>query len=45
MPRFRTITTIAVIVAAVTDVTWDGSSLHVSFGLPGGRRFASFVFP
>jgi hypothetical protein len=44
MPRLRTVAVVAVIVV-VTDVTWDGSSLRISFGLPGRRRIAQFVFP
>jgi len=44
MPRLRTIV-IGAIVVAVTDVTWDGTSLHVSFGWPGRKPIASFVFP
>ena len=43
MPRFRTIAILAVIVV-VSDVTWDGASLHISFGLPGRRRIVQFVF-
>ena len=34
MPRLRTIA-IAAAVIVVTDVTWDGTSLHISFGWPG----------
>jgi hypothetical protein len=45
MPRLRTIAIAAVVVVVVTDVTWDGTSLHISFGWPGRRRIASFVFP
>ena len=30
MPRLRTLALVAVVVV-VTDVTWDGTSLHVSF--------------
>jgi hypothetical protein len=44
MPRLRTVAILAVIVVA-TDVTWDGTSLHISFGWPGRRRIAQFVFP
>jgi hypothetical protein len=44
MPRFRTLA-IAAVVVVVTDVTWDGTSLHISFGWPGRKRIASFVFP
>ena len=35
----------AVALVVVTDVTWDGTSLHVSFGWPGRKPLASFVFP
>jgi hypothetical protein len=34
-----------VVLVVVTDVTWDGTSLHVSFGWPGRKPLASFVFP
>jgi hypothetical protein len=44
MPRLRTVVIIAVVVV-VTDVTWDGTSLHVSFGWPRRKPIASFVFP
>jgi hypothetical protein len=44
MPRLRTIA-IAALVIAVTDVTWDGTSLHISIRLPGRKPLASFVFP
>lgn len=44
MPRLRTIA-IAVAIVAFTDVTWDGTSLHISFGLPKRKPLASFVFP
>jgi hypothetical protein len=44
MSRLRTIAVVAVIVV-VTDVTWDGASLWISFGWPGRRRIAQFVFP
>ena len=44
MPRFRTIA-LAALVIAVTDVTWDGTSLHISFGLPRRKPFVSLVFP
>jgi hypothetical protein len=44
LPRLRTV---AIIVAVVvfTDVTWDGTSLRVSFGWPKRKPLASFVFP
>jgi hypothetical protein len=45
MPRLRTITAVTLIVVACTDVTWDDASLHVSFGVPRGRRLVSFRFP
>jgi hypothetical protein len=44
MPRFRTIA-LAALVVVVTDVTWDGTSLHVSFGLPRRKPLVSLVFP
>jgi hypothetical protein len=44
MPRLRTIA-IAAAVIVVTDVTWDGTSLHVSFGLPRRKPLVSLVFP
>jgi hypothetical protein len=44
MPRLRTVVIIAVVVV-VTDVTWDGKSLHISFGWPRRKPIASFVFP
>ena len=44
MPRLRTIVIVAAVIAA-TDVTWDGASLHISFGWPGRKPIASFVFP
>ena len=45
MPRLRTIVIAAVVVVVVTDVTWDGKSLHISVGWPGRTPVASFVFP
>ena len=48
MPRLRTVvvaTASAVAVVVVTDVTWDGKALSVSFGWPGRTPVASFVFP
>jgi len=45
MPRARIIAFAAVALVVVTDVTWDGTSLHVSFGWPGRKPLASFVFP
>jgi hypothetical protein len=44
MPRLRTVVILAVVVV-VTDVTWDGTSLHISFGWPRRKPIASFVFP
>jgi hypothetical protein len=44
MPRLRTVVIVAVVVV-VTDVTWDGTSLHISFGWPRRKPIASFVFP
>jgi len=44
MPRLGMIA-IAAMVVVVTDVTWDGMSLHISVGWPGRRPIASFVFP
>jgi hypothetical protein len=45
MPRVRTIAIAAIAVVVVTDVTWDGASLHISIGWPGRKPVASFVFP
>jgi hypothetical protein len=44
MPRLRTLAIVAVVVV-VTDVTWDGSSLHISVGWPGRPRIVQLVFP
>ena len=44
MPRLRMLAIVAVVVV-VTDVTWDGTSLHISFGWPGRRRIVQLVFP
>lgn len=44
MPRLRTLA-IAAVAVVVTDVTWDGTSLRISFGWPGRTPIASFVFP
>ena len=44
MPRRRTIL-IAAAVVVLTDVTWDGTSLRVSFGWPGRRAIVSLVVP
>jgi hypothetical protein len=45
MPRLRTLALAAVVVVVVTDVTWDGTSLHISIGWPRRKPIASFVFP
>ena len=45
MPRFRTVAIVAVAAVVLTDVTWDGTSLHVSFGWPGRKRLVELVFP
>lgn len=44
MPRIRKLLVVAAVVV-LTDVTWDGTSLHISFGWPGRKRLASFIFP
>jgi hypothetical protein len=44
MPRVRTLAIVAAIVV-LTDVSWDGTSLRVSFGWPGRKPFVSFEFP
>jgi hypothetical protein len=44
VPRLRTIALVALILV-LTDVTWDGTSLRISFGLPGRRRIIQLVFP
>jgi hypothetical protein len=44
MPRLRTIALVAALVV-VTDVTWDGTSLNISFGWPGRRRIVQFAIP
>jgi len=44
VPRLRTIALVALIVV-LTDVTWDGTSLRISIGLPGRRRLVQLVFP
>jgi hypothetical protein len=44
MPRLRTLAIVAAVIV-VTDVTWDGTSLHISFGWPGRMRIVQFVFP
>jgi len=36
---------IAAVVVVMTDVTWDGTSLHVSFGWPRRKRLVQFVIP
>jgi hypothetical protein len=45
VPRLRTVAVVAVVVLVVTDVTWDGTSLRISFGWPGRKPLASFVIP
>jgi hypothetical protein len=45
MARPRSIAIAAVVLVVVTDVTWDGKSLRVSFGWPGRKPIASFVLP
>jgi hypothetical protein len=44
MPRLRTIAIVAAVVV-FTDVTWDGTSLHISVGWPGRKRLVQFVLP
>jgi hypothetical protein len=44
MPRLRTIAIVAAVVV-LCDVSWDGNSLHVSFGWPGRKRIVQFSFP
>jgi hypothetical protein len=44
VPRFRTLA-IAAVVVVITDVTWDGRSLHISFGWPGRKRLVQLVIP
>jgi hypothetical protein len=44
MPRLRTLAFVAAVVV-LTDVTWDGTTLHVSIGWPGRKPVASFEFP
>jgi hypothetical protein len=44
MPRLRTLALVALIVV-LTDVTWDGTSLRISVGLPRRRRIVELVFP
>ena len=44
MLRLRTVAVVAVIVV-LTDVTWDGTSLRISLGLPGRRRIVQVVLP
>jgi len=45
VPRFRTVAVAAVVVLVITDVTWDGTSLRISFGWPRRKPIASFMFP
>jgi hypothetical protein len=44
VPRLRTIALVALIVL-LTDITWDGKSLHIAFGVPGRRRIIQLVLP
>jgi hypothetical protein len=44
VPRVRTIAIVAAVVV-LTDVTWDGTSLRVSFGWPKRKPVLSLVFP
>jgi hypothetical protein len=44
MPRLRTIALVALIVV-LTDITGDGKSLRISFGLPGRRRIFQLTIP
>jgi hypothetical protein len=44
MPRLRTVLIVAAVIV-VTDVTWDGTSLRISFGWPKRKPLVSFVFP
>ena len=36
---------IAAVVIVITDVTWDGTSLHISLGWPRRRRLVRLVIP
>jgi hypothetical protein len=45
VPRLRTVVTATAVLVVVTDVTWDGTSLRISFGWPKRKPIASFVFP
>jgi hypothetical protein len=45
MLRRRAIAIVAVVVVVLTDVTWDGTSLHISIGRPGRKRLVELVFP
>lgn len=44
MPRLRTFV-IAAAVVVLTDVTWDGTSLTITFGWPGRKPLATVVLP
>jgi hypothetical protein len=44
MSRIGTLAIVAAVVV-VTDVTWDGSSLTISFGWPRRKPIATFVLP
>ena len=44
VPRLRTIALVALVVV-LTDVTWNGTSLRISVGVPGRRRIIQLAFP
>jgi len=44
VPRRRTIAIVFLIVV-LTDVTWDGRSLHISIGWPGRKRLVKVALP
>jgi hypothetical protein len=44
VPRLRTIGLVALVVV-LTDVTWDGKALRISFGLPGREPLFRLVLP
>jgi hypothetical protein len=44
VPRLRTLALVALVVV-LTDVTWDGTALRISIGLPGRRRIVQLVLP
>jgi hypothetical protein len=45
MVRLRTVALAALVIVVFTDVTGDGESLTVSFGVPGREPIATFVVP